>query len=59
MGGCGGNERTDFEQFLLWKSEEVGVVFWKELIMFLLYDGVVVLKELNFNIFYFMMVWWS
>ena len=31
MGGCGGLERTDFEQFLLW-------------------EGVVVLKELDFKL---------
>ena len=36
---CGGLERSDFEQFLLWK-------------------GVVVLKELVFYHFYFGMVWW-
>ena len=34
LGGCGGLERTDFEQFLLW-------------------EGVVVLKELILNSFYF------
>ena len=37
---CGGLERTDFEQFLLW-------------------EGVVVLKELILNSFYFGKVWWS
>ena len=35
LGGFGGLERTDFEQFLLW-------------------EGVVVLKELIFNSFYFL-----
>ena len=40
LGGCGGLERTDFLQFLLW-------------------EGVVVLKELIFNSFYFGRVWWS
>ena len=40
MGGCGGLERTDFKQFLLW-------------------EGVVVLKELILNSFYFGRVWWS
>ena len=40
LGGCGGLERTDFEQFLLW-------------------EGVVVLKELIFHSFYFGRVWWS
>ena len=37
---CGGLERTEFQQFLLWK-------------------GVVVLKELIFNSFYFVRVWCS
>ena len=51
MGGCGGHERTDFEQFLLWE----GVMVLKELIFkqFLLWEGVVVLKELILNSFYF------
>ena len=40
LGGCGGLERTDFEQFLLW-------------------EGVMVLKELILNSFYFGRVWWS
>ena len=39
-GRCGGLERTNFEQFLLW-------------------DSVVVLKELILNSFYFGRVWWS
>ena len=42
MGGCGGLERTDFEQFLLWKGgglEELGVVVWKELILNSFYFG--------------------
>ena len=73
MGGCGGLERTDFEQFLLWE----GVVVLKELILnsfylrgcgglertdfeqFLVWEGVVVLKELILNSFYFGRVWWS
>ena len=74
MGGCGGLERTDFEQFLLWE----GVVVLKELVFyyfyfgrvcgglertdflpFLLWEGVVVLKELILNSFYFGRVWWS
>ena len=38
--GCGGLERTDFEQVLL-------------------SEGVVVMKELVFNSFYFGRVWWS
>ena len=53
--GCGGLERTEFLQFLLWK----GVVVLKEMIfMFLLWEGVVVLKELIFNSFYFRRMWW-
>ena len=66
LGGCGGLERTDFSQFLLWED----VVVLKELILdsfyfggcgvlertdfsqFLLLKGVVVLKELIFNSFY-------
>ena len=39
-GRCGGHERTDFEQFLLW-------------------EGMMVLKELILNSFYFGTVWWS
>ena len=44
LGGCGGLERTDFEQFLLWKGVEVGMVVSKELIL---------------NSFYFGRLWWS
>ena len=40
LGGCGGVERTDFGQFLLW-------------------EGVVVMKELILNSFYFGRVWLS
>ena len=40
MVGCGGLERTHFEQFLLC-------------------EGVMVLKELILNSFYFGRVWWS
>ena len=50
MGGCGGLERTHFEQFLLWE----GVVVLKELILNSFY-----LKELILNSFYFGRVWWS
>ena len=46
MGGCGGLERTDFSQFLLWE----GVVVLKELIVYSFYFGRVwVLKELIFT----------
>ena len=46
LGGCGGLERTDFSQFLLWE----GVVVLTELIFnsFFTWEGVVVLKELLF-----------
>ena len=40
LGECGGGERTDFQQFLLW-------------------EVVLVLKELNFNSLYFGRVLWS
>ena len=55
-GGCGGLDRTDFEQFLLWDS----VVVLKELILNSIYswDSVVVMKELILNSFYFGTVWW-
>ena len=67
LGGCGGLERTDFEQFLLWE----GMVVLKEFILnrfyfggcgglertdfeqFLLWEGVVVMKELILNSFLF------
>ena len=70
---CGGLERTDFKQFLLWE----GVVVLKELVFyyfylgrcggleitdfeqFLIWEGVVVLKELDFYYFYFGKVLWS
>ena len=44
---CGGLERTDSEQFLLWDGVVVGC------------GHVVVLKELILNSFYFQRVWWS
>ena len=50
LGGCGGLERTHFEQFLLWE----GVAVLKELILNSFY-----LKELILNSFYFGRVWWS
>ena len=60
---CCGLERTDSEQFLLWDGVVVGcghVVVLKELILnqFLLWEGVVVMKELILNSFYFGRVWW-
>ena len=56
LGGCGGPERIDFQQFLCWED----VVVFKELIFkFLLREDVVVLKELNFNSFYFKRMQWS
>ena len=71
--GCGGLERTHFEQFLYWD----GVVVLKKLILtvsmlrgcegfqrthfelFPLWDGVVVLKEMIFISFHFGRGWWS
>ena len=51
LGGCGGLERTHFEQFLLKRTDFE---------QFLLWEGVVtVLKELLLNSFYFGRVWWS
>ena len=48
MGQCGGLERTDFEQFLLFGGRCVGSDFEGTL---------VVLKELILNSFYFGRVW--
>ena len=74
MGGCGGLERTDFEQFLLWEGVMVlnelilnsfyfervcGALERTDFIQFLLWEGVVVLIELIINSFYFEAVWWS
>ena len=71
--GCGGLERTDFEQFLLWDC----VMVLKELVcyhfffgvcgglertdfeQFPLWEAVVVMKGLILNSFYFGWVWWS
>ena len=50
MGGCGGLERTDFNSFYFVR------VWWIKIIdfyQFLLWEGVVVMKELIFNSFYF------
>ena len=71
LGACGGPERTDFEQFLLWE----GLGSWKnwfwtvstlglcgglgrtDFDQFLICEGVVVMKELILNSFYFGRVW--
>ena len=54
--GCGGLERTDFQQFALRK----GVVLLKELIYTRSpWGDVVVLKGLEFNNFYFEKKGWS
>ena len=45
LGGCGGLERTDFKQFLLWK----GVVIMKELISI----TISTMGGPDFNSFYF------
>ena len=57
LGGCGGLERTDFSQFLLWE----GVMVLKELILNSFYFGRVwwSWNGLNFYSFYFGRVWWS
>ena len=63
MRGCGGLERTDFKQFLLWEGvvvlKELIFLLWEQWCLFLLWEGVVVLKELILNSFYFERVWWS
>ena len=97
LGGCGGLQRTDFEQFLLWEgmmllkelilnSFYFGTVWWSsknwfwtvstlgqcggrcggvvvmketDFEQFLLWEDVVVMKELILNSFYFGTVWWS
>ena len=52
-GRCGGLERSDFEQFLLWEGVEVGVVILKELILkkFNYASSVVVLTGTDFEQF--------
>ena len=45
---CGGLERTDFYIYIIF-----------DFLQFLLWEGVVVLKELIFNSFYVGRVWWS
>ena len=57
LGGCGGLERTQFEQFLLWE----GVTVLKELILNSFYFGKVwwSWKICILNSFYFGSVWWS
>ena len=50
-GRCGGLERTDFRQFLLW--EGCGVLEGTNFEQFLLWEGVEVMKELILNSFYF------
>ena len=42
MGGCGGHERTDCEQFLLWEGVMVGRTDFEQ---FLLWEGVMVWKN--------------
>ena len=54
---CGGLERTDFEQFLIW--EGVDGLERTDFEQFLLWGGVVVLKELILNSFYFGVMWMS
>ena len=61
MGGCGGLERTDFEQFLLWGQcrSRCGGLERTDFKHFLFWEGVVVLKELILNNFYCGWVLWS
>ena len=49
LGVCGGIERTDFSQLILWE----GVEALKEppFLQFLLREGVVVLKELTLTVY--------
>ena len=55
--GCGGLERTDFEHILL--SEGCGGHERTGFQPFLFWEGVMVVKELILNNFYFQRVWWS
>ena len=61
LAGCGGLERTDFEQFLLWEGcgGSSGGLERTDFEQFLLWDSVVVFKALILNNFYFGRVWWS
>ena len=83
MGGCGGPERTDFNNFYFGNGLQknlsfslyFGSVWSREMVtklhkvcvvlertdfqQFLLWEGVVVLKELIFNSLYFGRVWYS
>ena len=57
FGGCGGLERTDF--LTVSTLGGCGGLERTDFEQFLLWEGVVVLKELILNSFYFERVWWS
>ena len=59
MGGCGGLERTDFEQFLLWEGcgGRYGGLEGTDFEDFLLWDSVVVMKEQILKNIYYLRVW--
>ena len=73
LSGCGGLLRTDFNSFhfgrvwwswknWFWTVSTLGRCVGLErtdFLQFLLWEGVVVLKELILNSFYFEWVWWS
>ena len=56
-GGCGSLERTDFK--LVSTLGGCGSLERTDFKQFLLWEGVVVLKELILNSFSFERVWWS
>ena len=57
LGGCGGLKRTDF--VTVSTMGQCGGLERTDFLQFLLWEGVVVLKELIFNSFYFRRLWWS
>ena len=59
LGECGGLERTDFNSFyILGGCGGLERTHFNSFYSFF-WEGVVVLKELIFNSFYFERVWWS
>ena len=57
LGGCGGLERTDF--LTVSALDRCGGLARTNFSQFLLWAGVVVLKELIVHSFYIGRVWWS
>ena len=57
LGGCGGVERTGFLTMSI--LGRCAGLERTDLLQFLLWAGVVVLKEMIFNSFYFGRMWWS